>query len=1382
MAAYPFKDMSLGPLSIAENSASLAMNTIGGTVQSFKAATAGLIAIVNDLTPTWLNGLGRNWDQAIKDAETVIHKNPSWVRVIFPHATDAQIASSGAQIANLLGDLILLRKPYFTGEFHPFGAESILQSTHLNAVIPYSFDYLSKGQIGRAAAFLGGGKGAWEFVAAAEKGVRDGSLNQDAYSALAREYAWKKTVTIDGKTVSGGIANYLNHRGLTTPSARRLKFEDVARNWMDGLDQALRNSSRAGTDAAATAVSSSRSMFYHASPRGLRGLYDTGTPEALYNYVLKNFKDPELAGRVEDTFVRRAAVDDTVGLKKLEADLDAAYWKRFPNRKGKQSAVPAALKDFEPVLETEAPQTFHFPSGGYRDPAQAADAWQRVAIGWENSAKTTGRALNSIAVALSRAILVTGGSLFYKHAIADTAKRVYVQGLDALRPNLLSADERIALNRLWDSNPTLRRRYGIAYKRNRDMEARYMISGPGREETPVDFQTGTPVREVNGNTVAMTDKQWQPAAGGYLRRRLDSEMLKAYRESQATGDWTALAKAILGHRYFRARFMDELAPQIKVLKDEAASPQLTLPGAGRDYQQAVLDLAKDYAPKIAKEFQEVEQAAIQAGVTDPWTDAMAQIRDVSPKRADAILGKWISDQGIDMPVRDGKVKEKAQGVGQRIDQATGKMLEGIMVANKWNRSQFFQREFERKWADMVNAGVDPVAAHNVAVDLADRMVKYHMFDFANRLGAEQDLRFLSYFATKHRLNWKWIATQLVRRPGMAAAIQDVSNNLDQYGGFNFTLFGQQLSIPVARLFWVNSQQYPDASALVLAGYAAAKALPHGIGAAATAGANAAGGTYGNVFTRQDQTAYLAIKSLLAMGGNLTYSGAVEGLPDNLKRDIWHRLDMFQFHYMATHHGVPAPEAEAVKAVMWDATANQFWLSTMILPVNGIPGIGAAHQQSHTPFNDPKLAEWYHITDPKAKYEFERKHPEVLNRFGLYTDPRLYTENQAAFYKMNQAIRQRDLLRMQALDEAKRTGDAQAFMTVYDKTAADFGQVMTRLQAQYPDWAKTLAADPLASAQGELFKAFPNINRKDVLENVPSKDAAALGKQVDYFKRLSIDQSLTASQRSDYLKAYYDALAELSHVRSFPKNAAEATYVKVRNLRDAYTTWTNQQYAESKKLTGWHAEAFQAGYMYDREQRNMPITVDGLRFPGPAAMAFWHYSQPQRDQKLSLWASDNWGHLAGYEKQLMGINSPPEITEAWYFFNLIVAEAHHKGQSVSKSQRLWLAQQIANGGSGFKPHAGFAQDYAFSLKPKIVRYEATKPYRDMSAQARDEYNQLIAQPAKKLLASGAKSREIHVAWSDYIDKLLPYMQKNAPELWHVVHDVWPSHFVYDLTNN
>ena len=36
MIAYPFKDLSLGPLSVFENSATLSLDTVGGTVQSVR--------------------------------------------------------------------------------------------------------------------------------------------------------------------------------------------------------------------------------------------------------------------------------------------------------------------------------------------------------------------------------------------------------------------------------------------------------------------------------------------------------------------------------------------------------------------------------------------------------------------------------------------------------------------------------------------------------------------------------------------------------------------------------------------------------------------------------------------------------------------------------------------------------------------------------------------------------------------------------------------------------------------------------------------------------------------------------------------------------------------------------------------------------------------------------------------------------------------------------------------------------------------------------------------------------------------------------------------------------------------------------------------------
>ena len=66
------------------------------------------------------------------------------------------------------------------------------------------------------------------------------------------------------------------------------------------------------------------------------------------------------------------------------------------------------------------------------------------------------------------------------------------------------------------------------------------------------------------------------------------------------------------------------------------------------------------------------------------------------------------------------------------------------------------------------------------------------------------------------------------------------------------------------------------------------------------------------------------------------------------------------------------------------------------------------------------------------------------------------------------------------------------------------------------------------------------------------------------------------------------------------------------------------------------------------------------------------------RSFSLWASDNWGHLAGYEKRLMGVAAPYDVTEGWYMFNAVLAQAHKAGQSVTRAQKTWLVPAVHAG--------------------------------------------------------------------------------------------------------
>ena len=1386
LAEYPFQQHSSNPVTFAlhvlTRSAGEGMHVLGGTADQVKADLAATGALVEGITPAWLNGYGKSYDQALKDAAAVIHKNPSWVRVFEPHASDAAVESIGGQLANILGDIVLLRKPAFTGELVRAGDEAAaLASPHIEATTHWAYNDLKAGNVARAASRWGYGRGAEQLAVAAEKGVQDGTLTEPELRGLVAQVHLGREVTVDGKTVSGAIVTALAHKELITPGKPGqlwLEVKGNVRYVLDELDQRLRNANRTSVQHAASLVSTMRSAVYHAAPKGARGLYDIGTPEALFNYVLKNFKDPKLAASFEDRFVRLRAFGNTPGLTELNDELRTLYDERFPVRKIGEAKEPQAAP-FEPILSTEAPIGFHFPSGGKQDVAAGSDAWDRLAIRWQNRTKQVDDFLNKLAVRHAALIIASGLGTFWKHNIADTAKRFGIQGFHALGP-VLSKGDRLALDQAMEADPTIRRAYGMALERNRQMEARYLLWKTGSQPNYVDFSTG----EHFANPKMMA------AAGGYVRRRADDELLTAYRDS-TLGDLTPLAKAILQSRYYRGRFASEMADEIKAVKGEATRPQLSLADEAAaakgdealaafrrgEFRRQLLQLAKDYAPKIAHEFRQFEQAALTAGRTDPWAEVARILKDHPGEKADKAIGEWIAQHRVEFDVRSGVVQKQG-----RFDQVSSWALNKIMAANKWNRGQLFQREFELKYTDLTREGVKPDVAANIAIDVADRLVRFHMFDFSNRLGIEQDLRYLSYFATKHRLNWKWVLGQMIRKPGMAALVSDVEKNLNQQGGYDFTLFGLPLTIPVARLFWVPGKEYDETSPVVQAIAAGATGLVKtgNVGAAFTAAANSAGGTYGNILTRQDQTISLAVRLLVALSGNATYATATAGLPDLIKRDVWHRMDLFQQEYMAHHHGRPAPESEVVKYALLHSAANQFWQSGLPLPV--IP-----QKTGKTSFDNPLLQQYYSLTDPRAKAKFLREHPDVGNSFGVYTDPAQYAEVQQAWAKINAAGQKLHSTRLALLEQAKRQGWTEAIDAAYRKAGQEYGAAHDAIAKQFPVWAKQTQSDPLLASQGELHKLFPNIPKSQLVSHVPGSDVVQLQAWLKTLDKIAANPSdpryaTWIGNADDYKNVRNDILGLITHLRAYPTDAASRVYDEYQKHLDSYYTWSNTEYQRIQLMhIGWKRDTAEAAYMWERNDRNQPVVIDGVRFPSVAQARFWHMDAVQREKQLSLWASDDWGHLAGYEKILLGVKTTPGLTEGWYFFNGIVAKAHGEGATVTRDQKKWIAQLIDKGGQGVKPHPGFYRDYLFSLQPRIYRFEATAAYRDMSKQAKAEYQHAIAEPARKVLASGASTKDIRTAWTSYVTELLPWMQQNAPELYHYVQDVWPAHLIATLVS-
>src|SRR5438270_13538144 len=155
-----------------------------------------------------------------------------------------------------------------------------------------------------------------------------------------------------------------------------------------------------------------------------------------------------------------------------------------------------------------------------------------------------------------------------------------------------------------------------------------------------------------------------------------------------------------------------------------------------------------------------------------------------------------------------------------------------MTMNKWNRQSLYHNLLYHTVADLRDAGWEMDKAIPVASDIAKAQTIYHMLDFSNMLQAEQNLRWLSYFATKHRLYWSWVAKYFLMRPTLATAMQHIGNqdlHLDDKGNWNFQMAGHQFYVPATRLLWVNSRELPQTSPVALAGEAFASGLAKGKG-------------------------------------------------------------------------------------------------------------------------------------------------------------------------------------------------------------------------------------------------------------------------------------------------------------------------------------------------------------------------------------------------------------------------------------------------------------------------------------------------------------------------------------------------------------------------
>jgi hypothetical protein len=232
LAADPFSNPSWHdpsyPLHALTRSAGEALSVLGGSVEQTKAYLAAGHAFFEHVG-IGLNG--RNFDTGVAAAKKTLLEHPSWLRAFYPDlsADPKGWVKVADDVSNIAGDVLLLRKPMFTGErVLPGSVDVAAKSSYLNRAGGYAFAYLRQGKIGRAAALLEGGPGAERLVAALAKAVKAGKMSREQFTQhLAELYATGRTTIPRGESVakSAGGAPEISFAYVGDDIASQATFE-----------------------------------------------------------------------------------------------------------------------------------------------------------------------------------------------------------------------------------------------------------------------------------------------------------------------------------------------------------------------------------------------------------------------------------------------------------------------------------------------------------------------------------------------------------------------------------------------------------------------------------------------------------------------------------------------------------------------------------------------------------------------------------------------------------------------------------------------------------------------------------------------------------------------------------------------------------------------------------------------------------------------------------------------------------------------------------------------------------------------------------------------------------------------------------------------------
>lgn len=1351
LASIPayLKGSSNNPLNVGlhglTRSAGLTLGVIGGTVQQAKAdlafgttLTAGLVAKQQ--------GSDRTLEEIKNDAREQLNAHPSWLRMVAAGALPVDETGWLKHLddaTNVVADLVLLRKPSFTGEIVASGSVGLAsRSTYLQAASTWAYRDLArygKDGIGRASSRLESGSGARELVARAAPLVKNGSMPVEQFQAKVAElyaHGWTRITYPAAKEgaqsrsviVRGALLDSLRTRNLPTPGAPGrawLRAKDRMRTFADDNLTSFKGSSSA-VDFASTLRAS---VFAHAVPSTL-GYFDKILPENVFNFVIKNKlgdDTAQLANQIESQLVRFQGTNNVRGIQQIQRKLQQLYFDK--------NKVPGSMIEDDPfnaVLSTEAPSVFRFPGG-------AQPELEASLKGIEGLARRTNNALNRVAKIHGRIILsglnpvafggamaggLVGGpvgamvgfgvfgpgmSLFWKHTIADTLRAEAGGGgvLTSLDPAIIRAKRQI--NLLAGKDPEMSRRLGVFREKARVNEANWALGKSGNSAVKT-FDTGERFGDAN----------YMEAAGAYLRRHLDDPALHAYQG----GNPQDMVDLVLHNQTYRAMWK---AAKREALEAEFGKATVKAKSVAVTHYKDVMT-AEDYAGLLTTRYKSLSDSLAAQNLT--LDDAKA-FYNTQRGTSDKDLGHWIASNEVDFPVLSGQVKNGG------LDGLSSRWIgEVVMRPNKWNRGRFAENQLAKTYSQLREAGFSDRDALETSTSVATALTKYHMLDFANRLQVEQDLRWVSYFATKHRLYFKWVLGTFLRHPGYAVVLKDFENTLNDHGGWTlpFKVAGTGWQIPLERLVWIPGREYDETSPVANLVF---DTIRNGGSIDQAIHEEFVGGS-GQVVTRSDVATVLGTKLLKIHLGleAATYGYATEGLAKSMASRLNTAINEYQLDYY-NDHGTLAPEDQAVKLALMHATAEEYWRANVPFPV--VPDYARTDEE--------KLqAEFMANPAPDARAKFLRDHPGFSDHFGVYTDPKVYTHNLPFFRRWARGIDAYRAGRAAITAEYKRTGE---YTTGMEKDRRFLSAALNKLHdtllkedakawgiethdlvpdgstIRFGPWGKIVNKDPFFDPSHQLSLLYPKLGSKvAALGPLQKQMQAELNKlSGNYPTKTGMTKEQVSARRVELLQ-------KLQVFRSFPTDALGEIHDKYqKQFVDAYWKGYDKHYAAAQKVPSAERATMEAKFRAWRDEQDHPVKVDGVEFPSPVRM-YWATMNPvTRKERLTYLSSKPLIDLAGYELDLLGVKHPRWASTAIAATTDAVQQAHEQGVKVTKEMRLQIAAQIDQT-PGYK---GYLQFYKEVLtRPRVEQFKQTSVYKTMPRNMKERFDE-IAAPAAKLAA-------------------------------------------------